>query len=102
MMSRTAGISVKSWEIIHVGISPKYEKKKVREVNSSESSEDHQFSCRNDDNEVDYLLLPSENGMGKKIKELHGSLQDSSSEEPLFKDYTKVLKGTGKKSGPIN
>ena len=102
MMSSTAGISVKSWEIIHVGISPKYEIKKVREINSSESSEDDEFSSQNDGNEVDYLLLPSENGMGRKIREFHSSLQDSSDEEPLFKDYTKVLKGTGKKSGPIN
>ena len=34
--------------------------------------------------------------MGKKIRELHSSLQDSSDEEPLFKDCTKVLKDTGK------
>ena len=40
--------------------------------------------------------------MDRKIRELHRSLQDSSDEEPPFKDYTKVLKDTGKKSGPIN
>ena len=40
--------------------------------------------------------------MDRKIRELHGSLQDSSNEEPPFKDYPNVLKGTGKKSGPIN
>ena len=40
--------------------------------------------------------------ISRKIRELHGSLEDSSDEEPLFKEYTKVLKGTGKKSGPIN
>ena len=32
--------------------------------------------------------------MNRKIRELHGSLQDSSDEEPPFKDYTKVLKKT--------
>ena len=79
------------------------EKRKVREINSSVSSEDHQISCRNDDkNEVNYLSLPSENEMDWKIRELHCALQDSSDEDPLFKDYTKVLKDTGKKSGPIN
>ena len=31
-----------------------------------------------------------------RIRELHGLLQDSSDEEPPFKDYTKVLKDTGK------
>ena len=46
--------------------------------------------------------MPSENGMDRKIRELHGSLQDSSDEEPRFKYYTKVLKDAGKKSGPIN
>ena len=30
--------------------------------------------------------------MDRKIRELHGSLQDSNDEEPPFKDYTKVLK----------
>ena len=40
--------------------------------------------------------------LGKKIRELHSSLQDSSDEEPLFKDCTKVLKDAGKKSGLIN
>ena len=40
--------------------------------------------------------------MDRKIRELHGSLQDCSDEEPPFKDYTKVLKDTGKKSGPVN
>ena len=40
--------------------------------------------------------------MGRKIRELHGSFQDSSDEEPPFIYYTKVLKDTGKKSGPIN
>ena len=34
---------------------PIQEKRKVREISSSESSEDDQFSCRNDGNEVDYL-----------------------------------------------
>ena len=48
------------------------------------------------------LSLSSENEMDRKIRELHGSLQYSSDEEPPFKDHTKVLKGTGKKSGPIN
>ena len=46
--------------------------------------------------------MPSENEMDLKIRELHGLLQDTSDEEPPFKDYTKVLKDTGKKSGPIN
>ena len=40
--------------------------------------------------------------MDRKIRKLHGSLQDSSDEEPPFKDFTQVLKGTSKKSGPIN
>ena len=40
--------------------------------------------------------------MDRKIREMHGILQDSSNEEPPFKDYTKVLKDTFKKSGPIN
>ena len=51
----------------------------------SESSEDGQFSRRNDDNEVDYLSFPSENEMDRKIRELHGSLQDSDDEEPPLK-----------------
>ena len=42
--------------------------RKAREVSSNESSEDDQFSCQNDDNEVDYLPLPSENEMDRKIK----------------------------------
>ena len=46
--------------------------------------------------------MPSENEMDRKIREMHGILQDSSNEEPPFKDYTKVLKDTFKKSGPIN
>ena len=62
------------------------EKRNVREINSSESSEDDQISCRNDDNEVDYLSLPSENETDRKIRELHGSFQDSNDEEPPFKD----------------
>ena len=37
-----------------------------------------------------------------EIRERHGSLQDSSDEKFPFKDYSKVLKDTGKKSGPIN
>ena len=78
------------------------EKRKVREVNSSESSEDDQISCQNDGNEVGYLSLPSENKMDRKIRELHGSLHDSSNEEPPFKDYNKLLKDTGKKSWPVN
>ena len=49
------------------------EKRKVREVNSSESSEDDQISCQNDGNEVGYLSLPSKNEMDIKIRELHGS-----------------------------
>ena len=73
------------------------EKRKVREVNSSESSEDDQNSCQNDGNEVGL-----ENEMDRKIRELHSSLQDSSDEEPPFKDYTKVFKDTGKKSGLVN
>ena len=73
------------------------EKRKVREVNSSESSEDDQNSCQNDGNEVGL-----ENEMDRKIRELHSSLQDSSNEEPPFKDYTKVFKDTGKKSGLVN
>ena len=40
--------------------------------------------------------------MDRKIREMHGIRQDSSNEEPPFKDYTKVLKDTFKKSGPIN
>ena len=73
------------------------EKRKIGEVSSVESSEDDQFSYRNDDNEVDYLSLPSENEMDRKIRELHGSLQDSSDKESPIKDYTKVLKDAGKK-----
>ena len=46
--------------------------------------------------------MTSENEMDRKKRELHGSLQDSSGEEPPFKDYTKVLNNRGKKSGPIN
>ena len=80
------------------------EKRKVREINSSESSEGDQISCQNNDNvnEVGYLSLPSENEMDRKIRELHDSLRDSSDEEPPFKDYTNVLKDTGKKSVPMN
>ena len=78
------------------------EKRKVSEVNSTESSEDDQISYKNDGNEVSYLSLPSGNEMHIKIRELHGSLRDSSDEEPPFKDYTKVLKDTAKKSGPMN
>ena len=74
-------------------------KRKVREVSISE---DDQMFCQNDGNEVGFLSLPSKNEMDIKIRELHGSLQDSSDEEPPFKDYNKVLKDTGKKSGPIN
>ena len=40
--------------------------------------------------------------MDRKIRELHGSLHDSSDEEPPFKDYNKLLKDTGKKSWPVN
>ena len=40
--------------------------------------------------------------MDRKIIELRGSLQDSTDEEPPFKVYTKVLKDTSKKNGPIN
>ena len=40
--------------------------------------------------------------MDRKIRELHGSLQDSSDAGPPLKDYTKVLKDMSKKSGPIN
>ena len=40
--------------------------------------------------------------MNKKIRELHGSLQDFSDEEFPFKNYTKVSKDAGRKSGPIN
>ena len=46
--------------------------------------------------------MSSENEMDRKLRELHGSLQDSSNEKPSFKDYTKVLKDTGKRSVPIN
>ena len=103
-MKSTVGVSTKSWGRILVRISPKCKKKKrkVSEVNSTESSEDDQISYKNDGNEVSYLSLPSENEMHRKIRELHGSLRDSSDEEPPFKDYTKVLKDTAKKSGPMN
>ena len=74
------------------------EKRKVREVSSSESSEVGQSSCRNACNEVGYLSVPSENEMDRKIRELHSLLQDSSDEEPLLKDCTKK----GKKIGLIN
>ena len=40
--------------------------------------------------------------MDRKIRELHGSLHDSSDEEPPFKDYNQLLKDTGKKSGLVN
>ena len=60
------------------------DKRKVREVSSSEPSEDDQILCQHDGNEVGYLSLPSENEMDRKIRELHGSLQDSSDEEPPF------------------
>ena len=79
-------------------ISQIQEKRKVREVRSSESSEVGQSSCQNACN----LSVPSENEMDRKIRELDSFLQDSSDEEPLFKDCTKVLKDTGKKSGLIN
>ena len=78
------------------------EKRKVREVNSSESSEDYQNSCQNDDNEVGYLSLLSKKNRCRKTGELNGSLQDSSDKEPSFKDNTKVLKDTGKKNGPVD
>ena len=68
---------------------------------SSESSKDQQFSSNNDDKEVGYLSLPSENEMHGKIRELHGSVQDSSDDEPPFNCYTKVLKDTSKTSGTI-
>ena len=102
-MKSTAGVSTKKLRNNSCrDKSQIQEKRKVREVNSSESSEDDQNSCQNDGNEVGYLSLPSENEMDRKIRELHGSLQDCSDEEPPFKDYTKVLKDTGKKSGPVN
>ena len=102
-MKSTAGVSTKKLRNNSCrDKSQIQEKRKVREVNSSESSEDDQISCQNDGNEVGYLSLPSENEMDRKIRELHGSLQDCSDEEPPFKDYTKVLKDTGKKSGPVN
>ena len=45
------------------------EKRKVREVNSTESSEDDQNSCHNDDNEVGYLsLLTIRKRTGQKNK----------------------------------
>ena len=78
------------------------EKRKLREVSNCESSEDKQFSSHSDDNEVNYLSLLLENEMERKIRELHGSFQGSSYEEPPFKDHTKVLKDRGKNSGPIN
>ena len=68
----------------------------------SESSKDEQTSSRNDDNEIHYLSSSSENKMGRKIRELHGSIQDSSYENPSFNDNIKVLKDTGKNSGLIN
>ena len=37
--------------------------------------------------------------MDRKIRELRGSLQDSSHEEQPFKDYPKVLKTQGKRVG---
>ena len=40
--------------------------------------------------------------MDRKIRELRGSLQDSSHGEQPFKDYPKVLKETRKKSESIN
>ena len=68
----------------------------------SESSKDEQTSSRNDDNEIHYLSSSSENKMGRKIRKLHGSIQDSSYENPSFNDNIKVLKDTGKNSGLIN
>ena len=62
------------------------DKRKVREVSISE---DDQMFCQNDGNEVGYLSLPSKNEMDRKIRELHGSLQDSSDEEPPFKEHTR-------------
>ena len=71
---------------ILVGISLKYKKRrKVREVSSSESSENDQISCQSD-------------GNGQKNK----TTAWLSDEEPPFKDFTKVLKDTGKESRPIN
>ena len=35
--------------------------------------------------------------MNRRIRELHGSLQDSSDEAPPLKDYTKALKDRQKK-----
>ena len=97
-MKSTAGVSTKKLRNNSCrDKSQIQEKRKVREVNSSESSEDDQNSCQNDGNEVGL-----ENEMDRKIRELHSSLQDSSDEEPPFKDYTKVLKDTDKKSGPVN
>ena len=71
-------------------------------LSSSESSKDEQTSSRNDDNEIHYLSSSSENKMGRKIRELHGSIQDSGYENPSFNDNIKVLKDTGKNSGLIN
>ena len=64
------------------------EKREVREVSCSKSSEDAQFSSCNDDNRVDSLSLslPSENEMDIKIRELYGSIQDFSDEVPPLKD----------------
>ena len=45
--------------------------------------------------------MPSENEVERKIRELNGSPWNCSYKEPPFKDSTKVLNDTGKKSEPI-
>ena len=67
------------------------EKRKLREVSSSESSDNDQFSCQ-DYSEVDYLSLPPENEINRRTRELHGSFQNSSNKDIPLKDYTNALK----------
>ena len=80
------------------------EQRKVRQAkevrNDDMSSEDDESEYYDND---DIVSIPSEDDMNKKMKELHGSLhQSDDEEEPLFKDYTKVLTDTGNKGRPLN
>lgn len=76
------------------------QEKRRRRVSDSESSDDGEqppeYHLADDG-----VSIPSENEMNDKIRALHDDLEDTDDEEVLFKDYTKVLKDTGKTSEPV-
>ena len=86
-MKSTAGASAKRLRnSLCKDKSQTQEKSKVREVSSSESSEDDQISCQNDGNEVGYLLKNTGKKSGpinKKLSELINTLWQQ--KEPLYK-----------------